>query len=149
MATFHFPLQRLLELRRAAEEQARCALAGSQRATVGQQAVLDAYRALYHEAARRACADTGRLEDRGLLVNNGLHAAHARQQALAQEIRLRDCQRREADCRQQLLAAGREREVVDQLREARWQQYLAARARREQQWLDEAGSLVYQARRSG
>lgn len=148
MATFRFPLQRLLDLRATTEDQARGDLVVSRQITSREQAVLDGYREAYARSTALACAGEGRLEQRGLLLNSSLHAAHLRAQAQAQATRVEDCARHEADCRERLLAAAREREVLDRLREARWQQYVSARERRQQQALDEAGTMIHLARRT-
>jgi flagellar protein FliJ len=148
MSGYRFPLQRLLDLRQRAEDQARFKLAESQRESVREEALLSACRAACEHVAGRASAPPGQLEDRALLLSNSLHLSHLRQRSSAQQQRVHECSREVTSRREQLLESSRDRQVIDLLRERRWEQYRNARESLQQRLVDEAGLMTYRARQA-
>ena len=145
MPGYRFALQKLLDLRARAEDEARCEFAASQRETDRAQAALTACREAWE--ARAATAPAGRLEP-GAALNQALHLTGLQARARDHVQQVARCTTAETERREQLLARARDHQALDQLREQRWQQYLQARERAQQRSLDEAGTMAHVARRT-
>lgn len=147
MSGFRFNMQRLLDLRSRSEDQARLRLADSQRQTARAQAALVACEGAWEQAAERMSALTGEVCEGGSLLSHRLHLAHLCRQRSAQAQQLHEHAQAERLRRQELLAAARERQVLDRLKARRWQEHVTGYERAQQRLLDEAGLLSHQRRR--
>lgn len=123
MRKFRFGMQRLLDLRSRSEDQARYRLADSQRRTVLEQSTLTA-----HEQACLSAVNQSKILEQRYggheLLAQSLHLTHLRQQVVAQRELVRECIQLEAKQRNELMAAARDREVLDRLKTQRWQEYV-------------------------
>lgn len=143
MPGFRFPLQRLLDLRRRHEDEARCQLAQSQREVSRHQERLSELRTACAEARQDAVPSAGRSVQPGLLLNNDLHLARLRLLATAQQSSVDRWQQQEQAHRSELVEKARNREVLERLRERRRSVHVADQQRREGRRLDEAGAMAF------
>lgn len=148
MPGYRFPLQRLLDLRRRSEDEARRQLAASQRAVASHQERLEALQQACSEAGAQAVAVTGQPVRPDLLLNNHLHQAHLRLLATAAQSHVDTAQVQEEADRVELVTKARNREVLERLRDRRHEAHAAAANRLETQQLDEAGTMVFAAKRT-
>lgn len=143
MSGFRFSLQRLLELRSRSEDQARVRLADSQRQVLHAQHALKACESAWEQAAGGVVAPSGAVFAGDSLLSTSLHLARLCQQRATHQQRLHERVQLEHLRRQELLAAARERQVLDRLKLRRWHAYAESQARAQQRLLDEAGLLSY------
>ena len=149
MPNFQFPLQRLLDLRQRAEDEARCQLAASQRQSTCQQARLDKLRYACAEARDDASPGAGESVTPALLLNNGLYASRLQMLAVVQQTHVdRSILQERADCAQ-LLHKAQGRQVLQRLKERRHEQHLGEQTRRESRRTEEMATAVYAAKRYG
>ena len=147
MPGFRFPLQRLLDLRRRSEDEARCQLAQSQREVGHHQARLTELQEACVEARTEAVPAAGQPVQPGMLLNNDLHLARLRLLAASQQTSVDRWQCQEQAHRVELLAKARSREVIERLRERRHEVHLTDQACRDRKRLDEAGAMAFAASR--
>jgi flagellar export protein FliJ len=143
MAGFHFSLQQLLDLRSRAEDKARCELAQTQREACAQREHLDRLQQASALAAQTVALPPGTPVQPGMLLNNDLHLAHLRAKTVAQQARVDVVSHREGEHRQQLVEAARNHEIIERLRQRRWEQYNTARTQAESRALDEAATMTF------
>jgi flagellar FliJ protein len=134
---FRFRLDPVLELRTRAEEEKRLAVAAAERTLRGEQARLDELSEEYAERSRT-------LRERHRTLDGlTLHATYARidfvsRQMTLQQAAVAAARATLARVRAELLAASRERKVLETLRNRKRDAFDAALRHREQQELDEA-----------
>lgn len=143
MSGFRFGLQRLLDLRSRSEDEARVRLADSQRQVFRTQDALVACESAWEQAARCVAAQPGAVCDGDSLLGTSLHLAHLCHRRAAHQQQLLEQTRQEHVRRQELLAAARERQVLDRLKLRRWHAHVTSQKRAQQRLLDEAGLLSY------
>lgn len=143
MAGFIFPLQRLLELRSRAEDFARCHHAESQRRARHELARLEGLQQACEDAAEAVSAAPGQMVQPDRLLNNDLHHARLRAQALSQQARVEQCHDQEAERREELVLAARQRQVIERLRERRYAQHCDHQEQTERKTLDEAATAAF------
>ena len=143
MASYHFPLQQLLDLRSRVEDQARCDLADTQRETCQQRDRLDVLSEACIQAAETVALAPGQPVHAAMLLNNGLHLAHLRAKTVTQRAQVEYCSLLETQRREQLLEAARNREVLERLKQRRRDMYQAQRAQVETRELEEAATLAF------
>lgn len=147
MSNFQFPLQRLLDLRQRAEDEARCQLAASQRQVTCQQDRLDRLQYACVEARGDATPAAGQTVTPGLLLNNGLYASRLQMLATAQQTHVDSSIRQERADSAQLLQKAQGRQVLQRLKERRHEQHVGEQTRRENRRTEEVASAVYAAKR--
>lgn len=147
MSNFQFPLQRLLDLRQRAEDEARCQLAASQREITCQQDRLDRLQYACAEARDDASPVAGQTVAPAILLNNGLYASRLQLLAVVQQTHVdRSVRQERADCAQ-LLQKAQGRQVLQRLKEQRHEHYLSEQTRREDRRTEEMATAVYMAKR--
>ena len=148
MPGFRFSLQRLLELRGRAENSARCQLEHSQYEEQQHRTRLQQLELACSEAAVGAAASPGEPVEPGVLLNANLYKARLTVLAAAQQERVTTLSAREQRDREQLLDTARDRQVVERLKERRYEQFLTERTRAESRSTEEAARLAFLNRRS-
>ncbi|MGE5507379.1 MAG: flagellar export protein FliJ [Chitinophagales bacterium] len=149
MKKFSFSLQTVLELKRHREEALLEELGRRQRAAAEAEAALAAMR----EKRRRAQRElrellTGPLavervqEARDYLSGLDVELGRRAEQARARQEEVREC-------RQRVVAAARERKVLERLRDRQWEDYLQEFSRQEQAFLDELATQGYARQEQG
>jgi flagellar protein FliJ len=147
MSKFQFSLQRLLDLRQRAEDEARCQLAASQRQVACEQDRLDRLQFACAEARGDATPVAGQTVTPALLLNNGLYASRLQMLAAVQQTHVdRSVVQERADCAH-LLHKAQGRQVLQRLKERRHEQHLGEQTRRESRRAEEMASAVYVAKR--
>lgn len=141
MTEFRFPLQQLLDLRSRTEDAARQRLCQRRQESQEQAFVLEQIRGS-HEAAASAALGNDSLPAAALL-NRSLHQQRLREALAGQQQVLAQCQEAEAQQREALLEANRDRQVVDRLRERQCAAYRSDCQRRESKELEEAGTALH------
>lgn len=140
MVAFQFSLQKALDMRARAEDTARDELFTSQREVSNQTSRLARLIEQHdHAIAHFASGDFNAT----LFVNHSHYLTSLRQRVLAQqEIVQRWRQREEAD-RKTLLQAARQRQVLERLKQQRYEQHVMEQTRREEKHLQEAGTMAH------
>jgi flagellar protein FliJ len=143
MTGFRFRLQRLLDLRARAEDTAQVQLADTKREVRLHSQLLSELQEAQASGVQRTSVPLGPLPEVGLLLNHCRHLARLEAQTQDQQQRLTAAQRLEDEHRQELLQRSQERQVIDQLKARKREQYLAESQRRERRMLEETGTLAH------
>lgn len=143
MRSFSFPLQQLLDLRSRAQDEAQRSLAASQREALCERERLSDLSAACVSVAAATSAQPGQPLQPAMLLNNALHLAHLRARAVHQTARVEQCHQQEETQRRLLLEAARQREVLERLKQRRYELHLADEARAESRELDEAAAITF------
>lgn len=143
MHSFSFHLQQLLELRSRAQDEAQRSLADSQREGRDERERLDHLSVACVSAAEATTARPGQPLQAAMLLNNGLHLAQLRAKSIAQTARVQQCRRQEEARRRQLLEAAQQREVLERLKQRRYEAHLAEATRAESRELDETAAMMF------
>jgi flagellar export protein FliJ len=147
MPDFRFALQRLLDLRHRSEDEARCQLASRQREVSCHQTLLAQLQQACSEARPEAVPAAGQPVNPGLLLNNDLHLTRLRTLTVAQQTSVDHLHSQEQADRAELLTKARSRQVLERLRERRYELHVADQAHRETKQLDEAATMAFAANR--
>ncbi len=143
MQKFRFPLEGLLKVRRMEEAQAEQALHEAQQRLWQAE---EEHRAAT-AAVQEAIATLRSLLDRSVEVDQLLiavrHLDRAEQQRLAAEQRLSLAQSEVSKCLNEYLECRRRRELLEELREKAWRQWLMEFLREEQKAADERALRDY------
>lgn len=144
MTRFRFSLQTVLDVRKRWEERAQLKLA---QAAVARQ---EAARAVEQVEARLAGALAGwdalareGVLDPALWLGQARYTARVRQERDAVRRRYRAAQEEERAARERLIAAARDRQVLETLRERELARHRAAVERAEAARLDEVGTIRF------
>lgn len=146
MSSFQFPLQRLLDLRQRAEDEARCQLAASQRQVTCQQDRLERLQYACAEAREGASPVAGAAVAPAMLLNNGLYASRLQLMANVQQTNVVRSMLQERADGARLLERAQGRQVLQRLKEQRQEQHLGEQARRESLRTEEMATAVYTAK---
>ena len=147
MSSFQFPLQRLLDRRQHAEDEARSQLAASQRQVVCQQDRLERLQYACVEARDVASPVAGTIAAPALLLNNGLYASRVQMMTAVQQTHVEHSLLQERADSARLLQLAQGRRVLQRLKEQRHEQHVGEQTRRETRRTEEAGTAAYAARR--
>ncbi|MHB8997391.1 MAG: flagellar export protein FliJ [Armatimonadota bacterium] len=143
MPRYQFPLQRLLDLRETDEDAARRQLLASEReVSVGRARLSDLHQEVA-QTSQEAVPAPGQPVQPAQLYSNDLHLARLRMLAQAQQADVERLVSQEQADREQLVERARGRQVIERLKERGSLQHQAEWARREDQQLDEAGTMVF------
>lgn len=148
MRSFSFPLQQLLDLRSRAQDEAQRSLADTQREALCERERLAGLSVACTTAAAASAAEPGQPLRPAMLLNNGLHLTHLRTLAVQQTTRVEQCGQQEQTRRLQLLEAARQREVLERLKQRRYELHLADEARMESRELDETAAITFVRQRN-
>lgn len=144
MRRFHFSLEKLLRLRRAAEEQEKLRLAVAWRECRREEEALARYRADLDAWQDGLLARSRPLPE---LLHGYTYLDGLRRRVERQEERLAEARTRLEESRARAARAIRQRQVLERLRERRLADYLYQWGREERKLLDEAGNAVFLRRR--
>lgn len=143
MRAFQFPLQTVLDVRKHREDTAQQGFVNLQKQLNHAERRLRQLRGLLEEAEKTACVEDIHVH---ALINFDCYQQRMTERIYRQE-KLRDNLRTEVEAaRRELMEACRERQTLELLRENRQQEHRRTAAKRENQALDEAGTLGYNRR---
>jgi flagellar FliJ protein len=143
MARYTFPLQQLLDLRSRTEDDAQRQLAETQRETRKQLRQLIELHAACAEAADTVALRPGQVVEAGALLNNGLHLAQLQSRTAGQQLLVEQCTQREQWRHDGLLAATRDREALERLKQRRAELHRREQSLAEARQLDEACVMMF------
>lgn len=140
--SFKFRLQKVLDYRAQLEDQAKQALAGARLAREREEATLKALKAEYAEQRARMSASAAMTGAERWLAQSYMQALDFDIGASA--ARLARLWEEENECREKLVAAARERKLLEKLKAKQAIRYAEEEKLKEQRENDETATIRYQ-----